>query len=162
MRTHPPMVPKCPKWSTILVQTVQNGPHFWTYFDSHKLEQNKIRSKCLSMNVFQSYFSKFSQGTCSQHAVNTQKRPLSKKKHAKRSTFSQNTNKKSHFLPEGTRKSPLSLGKAPPQIQTWLRACIWKCLNFVISPFPCKKCSSYSTAFTIKSKVTNSATARPA
>ena len=98
MRTHPPMVPKCPKWSTILVQTVQNGPHFWTYFDSHKLEQNKIRSKCLSMNVFQSYFSKFSQGTCSQHAVNTQKRPLSKKKACK----------KVHFFPKYEQKIPLS------------------------------------------------------
>ena len=37
--------PKCSKLSTILVQSVHNGPQFWkTYFVNHNLEWNIIRS----------------------------------------------------------------------------------------------------------------------
>ena len=76
------------------------------------------------MHNFQSYFSKFSQGTCPQHALNTQKRPPSPKKHAKRYTFSQNMRKKIPLFPRQHAKRSTFTGKVPPQIQTWLRACI--------------------------------------
>ena len=62
------------------------------------------------MHNFQLYFSKFSQGTCSQHVVNTRKSPLSQKKRAKRSTFS----KKVHFLQKSCKNVHFRRKRTPP------------------------------------------------
>ena len=51
-----PPPPNGPKVSNIF----HNFTH--VYFFSHNLEWNRIRSKCLKTHIFQSHFSKFSQG----------------------------------------------------------------------------------------------------
>ena len=67
------------------------------------------------MHNFQTYLSKFSQGTSHLHAVNTGKCQFSEKKVRKKSTFFEKAHKKVRFLPKITRKSPLSSEKHPPK-----------------------------------------------
>ena len=66
------------------------------------------------MHNFQTYLSKFSQGTSHLHAVNTEKCQFSEKKVRKKSTFFEKAHKKVRFLPKITRKSPLSSESTPP------------------------------------------------
>ena len=65
------------------------------------------------MHNFQSYFSKFSQGTYPQHSVNTRKSPLFPKKAPKKVHFFPKSTQKSPFSPSYHAKKSHSVGKAP-------------------------------------------------
>ena len=72
----------------------------------------------------------------------------------KKSTCSKKGSQKVHFFPKCMQKSPLSLrkhakrstfaGKAPPQIQTWLQACVYCILTGHVSHPPRLICPNRS------------------